>query len=74
MKRAIRTVLWLVAAGLIVIDGLNMTLELTRHWLRQTNLSIWFCLLWAILIVLGVVLFLKASTLASRLTDDFDDE
>jgi len=73
MKRAIRMVLWLVAAGLIVIGGLNATLELTRHWLRQTNLNVWFCLLWVVLIVLGVVLFLKATALASRLTDDFDE-
>ena len=66
-------VLWLIAAGLIVIGGLNVTLELTRHWLRQTSLSAWFCLLWVVFIVLGVILFVKASALASRLTDDFDE-
>jgi hypothetical protein len=73
MKHAIRMVLWLIAAGLIVIGGLNVTLELTRHWLRQTSLSAWFCLLWVVFIVLGVILFVKASALASRLTDDFDE-
>ena len=66
-------VLWLIAAGLIVIGGLNVTLELTRHWLRQTSLSAWFYLLWVVFIVLGVILFVKASALASRLTDDFDE-
>jgi drug/metabolite transporter superfamily protein YnfA len=73
MKHAIRMVLWLIAAGLIVIGGLNVTLELTRHWLRQTSLSVWFCLLWAVFIVLGVILFLKASALAGRVTDDFEE-
>ena len=73
MKRTVQMVLRLVVAGLIVIGGSNVGLEFERHWLRHTKLNIGFCLLWAITVVLGVVLFAKASALASRLTDDFDE-
>ena len=73
MKRAVQMVLRFIAAGLIVVGGLNVVLEFARHGRVSAALNLWACLLWAVLIALGVALFAKASALASRLTDDFDD-
>jgi len=74
MKRTVQMVLRFIAAGLIVVGGLNLVLEFARHGRGSAALNLWACLLWAVLIALGVVLFAKASALASQLTDDFDDE
>jgi hypothetical protein len=73
MKRTVQMVLRLIAVGLSVVGGLNVAVEFARHWRRPVPLNLWACLLWAIPIVLGLALFVMASTLASRLTDDFDE-
>ena len=65
-------VLRFVAAGLMVIGGLNLLLQFAGRRKGLTP-NLWTCLLWAVLIALGVALFVKASALASRLTDDFDE-
>jgi hypothetical protein len=72
MKRAVQMVLRLIAAGLMVIGGLNLLLQFAG---RRKGLApnLWVCLLWGVLIALGVALFAKAAALASQLTDDFDE-
>ena len=54
MKRTVQMVLRLIAAGLILIGGLNVGLEFERHWLRHATLNLRLCLLWAIPVVLGL--------------------
>jgi hypothetical protein len=74
MKRTVQMVLRLIAAGLILIGGLNAAVEFARRWRLHDTLDPWTCLLWAMPVVLGLALFVKAAALARRLTDDLDDE
>ena len=73
MKRAVQMVLRLIAAGLLVVGGLNLVLEFARRGRGAAALNLWTCLLWAVLIGLGVLLFAKAPALASQWTDDFEE-
>jgi hypothetical protein len=73
MKRAVRTILRLVAAGLVVFGGLEFGLELMRHRLEQAEVSLWHCLIGVVLTILGVGLFAASARLAKRWTADFED-
>ena len=73
LKRAARLVLWMIAAGLILIGGLNLSLEFIKHHLHQTEISLWRCAAWAVPVLLGAFLFSRSSALASHLTEDYDD-
>ncbi len=74
VKRAARLVIWFAAAGLIVIGGLNLILEFIEHRLHQTPVNVWRCIGWSVPVLIGAVLFVRGSALASRLCRDFDDE
>ena len=73
MKRAVRAVLRLIAAGLILFGGLQIGLELTRHRLQKTDFSFWSCAMGAALAALGIFLIAASASLAEQLTDDFED-
>ena len=73
MKRAVRTVLRLVAAGLILFGGLALSLEFLRQRLPEAGISIWRCFLGALLLVLGGTLCALSARLAERFTADFDE-
>jgi hypothetical protein len=70
LTRGIRLVLWLGAAGVVVIGALNIGLELVRHYLKHTPVSVWHCGLWSLLLILGGLLALAAPRLARQLGDD----
>lgn len=72
MKRAVRTVLRLIAAGLMLFGGLELGLEFLRRNLPEARISLWRCLIGAILIALGGTLFAVSARLAEQLGDDFD--
>jgi hypothetical protein len=56
MKRAVRDILRLVAAGLIMFGGLEIGLEWLQHRLHQANtIRLWHCVLGGILAGLGAV-------------------
>ncbi len=74
LTRAVRDALRLVAGGLVVIGLLGLGLELTKYELKRTDLDFLNCFLWALPILLGVVLAIKSTAIARRLTNDFDDE
>ena len=73
MNRAVRTVIRLVAAGLMVIGGMVIGLEFMRDRVKHAQLSVGQCVLGGLLIVAGVVLFWASSRLAERLADDFEE-
>jgi hypothetical protein len=73
MKRAVRSVLRLLAAGAVVVGGMELGLEFTRHRLRGTTASVWHCLLGALIVLAGVALFAASDRLARTLTDDFEE-
>jgi hypothetical protein len=73
MKRAVRDLLRLIAAGLCVFGGLEIGLAWLRHRVQKTGISPWHCVLGSILVALGVALFAASARLAGHLTDDFDE-
>ncbi|HXT10184.1 MAG TPA: hypothetical protein VN873_01370 [Candidatus Angelobacter sp.] len=80
MKRAVRTLIQIVAACLVIFGVLEIGLEIAHHQIQvrhhaepiQTN--VWSYVIGAVLVALGVVLFLGSNSLAEQLTDDIDDE
>lgn len=73
MKRAIRTVIRLIAAGAIVIGGMDCSLEIAHHWKHFKEVSLWVCIINFLVIVAGVILFAASAALAEKLADDFDE-
>jgi hypothetical protein len=73
MKRAVRTVLRLVAAGLILFGVLALGLEFLRQRLPEAGLSIGRIALGVLLLVLGGILFALSARLAERFAEDFDE-
>lgn len=73
MKRAVRAILRLIAAGLLVFGGLELGLEFMRRRVHKAQISLWHFVIGAVLIALGVLLFAVSARLAEQLTDDFDE-
>ncbi len=73
MKRAVRAIIRLIAAGLIVFGGMEIGLELVRRRVQKAEISVWHCILGVVLIGLGVLIFAVSASLAEQLTDDFDE-
>ena len=80
MKHAVRTLIRIIAAALLVFGTLEIGLELVHHQVQvrehaQTiHTNVWHYIIGAVLIVVGVILFLGSESLADQLTDDIDDE
>lgn len=72
MKRAVRSVIWLVAAALAMLGALGIGLEFVRHRMQGAPFSIWHIALDVLAILAGVFFFLAADSLAEQLTDDID--
>lgn len=72
MRHAVRTVIILVAAGMILIAVMFVGLELLKGRAGRGALSAWHWVLSALLVVAGIVLVWKSNALAQTLTDDFD--
>ena len=73
MKRAVRSVIRLVAAGFLLVGAMEMGLEFVRHRLRGTPFGWWRVLLGLGLAVVGAALWALSRRLAETLTDDFDE-
>lgn len=73
MRRAVRTVIRLIAAGIIVVGGMNAGLEYVRHRMQGAEVSPWRVAIGTFGVVLGVGLFAASSPLAKRMTEDFEE-
>lgn len=73
MKRAVRTVIRLIAVGVALVGGMNAGLELVRHQMQGAEINLWRVCLGVLGVVLGLVLFATSSALAERLTDDIEE-
>ena len=79
MKRAVCTLIRIIAAGLLVFGALDIVLELVHHLVQVRNhveniqTNVWHYIIGAILIIVGVILFLGSESLADQLTDDIDE-
>ena len=74
MKRSVRMLLRLTASGIITVGGMEFVLEYMRHRFRGAEVHLWNCILGAVLVALGVILFAFSARLAERWTDDFDED
>ena len=72
MRRAVRTVIRLIAAGIIVVAVMSLALEFTRSRQHRADFAVWRCVIDFLAVALGVVLFATSSKLAARLTDGFE--
>lgn len=73
MKRAVRTLIRIIAAALVVFGGMQMALEFFRDRLNETGLRWGPIIIGALLIVGGIILLAASAALAERFTDDFDE-
>ena len=79
MKRAVRSVIQLIAAGLVIFGALEICLEIAHHMIQvhkhiePVATNIWHYIIGAVLLVLGTILFLGSESLAEQLTDEPDD-
>ena len=73
MKRAVRSVIRLIAAGFLLVGGMELGLEFVRHRLRGSHLGLWRCLLGLALAIAGGLLLAFSGRLAESLTDDFEE-
>ena len=73
MKRAVRMVIRLIAAGIIVVSGMNVGLEYVRQRLSDVEVG-WVRVCLGVLgVALGGALFAASNKLAGRMTDDIDE-
>jgi drug/metabolite transporter (DMT)-like permease len=79
MKRAVRTLIQIIAAGLMIFGVLEIGLELEHHAVQVRNhvepveTNLWRYIIGALLLLVGVILFAGSDSLAEQLTDDIDE-
>jgi drug/metabolite transporter (DMT)-like permease len=79
MKRAVRTLIQIIAAGLTIFGALEIGLEIVHHQVQVHNHAdpvkndIWRYVIGAVLLLLGLILFAGRESLAEQLSDDIDD-
>lgn len=79
MKRAVRTLIRIIAAALFVFGALEIGLELEHRQLQIRNhvepvqTNVWHYIIGALLFVAGIILFAGSESLAEQLTDDIDE-
>jgi len=73
MKRAVRNLIRLIGATIIVFGGLEIGLEYLRHRLRGAEIGLWNCIVGSVLIALGALLIAASSKLAEHFSGDFDE-
>jgi hypothetical protein len=73
MNRAVRNLIRVIAAALVVIGGLLLGLQFIQHRTRGVEFSLSQMLLGAGLIIGGIVLLIVSAKLAKKLTEDFEE-
>ena len=73
MRRAVSGVIRFIGVGLILLGGVEFSLEYARHRYRGAGISMWHCIIGSVLVLVGVILFVTSAKLAERLTDDSDE-
>ena len=79
MKRPVRTLIQIIAAGLMLFGVLEIGLEFAHHQVQirehiePIKTNIWRYVIGVALFAVGVVLFAASDSLAEQLTDDIDE-
>jgi drug/metabolite transporter (DMT)-like permease len=80
MKRAVRTLIQIIGVAAVIFGVLEIVLEIAHHQIQVRDHvdpiknNIWSYVIGAVLMVVGVILFLGSNSLAEQLTDDYDDD
>ena len=72
-KKAALSLIRLVASGFMLFGFIYLGLYLFKSFLAKSEVQIGSCLLSAIPVVIGLVILIKSSAIANRLTQDFDE-
>ena len=73
-EKGIRSLLLLVAFGMVLIGALQVGLEFTRHRIKNTELDVLGLVLWGALNVLGLLLMVTSGSLARKICGEDDDD
>jgi hypothetical protein len=79
MKRPVRTLIQIIAAGLMLFGVLEIGLEFAHHQVQirehiePIKTNIWRYIIGVLLFLVGIILFLGSDSLAEQLTDDIDE-
>ncbi len=73
MKRAVRSLIRIIAAGLIGFGIIEMALEFVRVRTKDAATNLWTWIIGALLILAGIFLFATSTRLAEKFTDDFEE-
>jgi hypothetical protein len=79
MKRAVRTLIQIIAVGLMIFGVLEIGLEFAHHQVQvrehiePIKTNIWRYVIGVVLFLAGIILFLGSNSLAEQLTDDIDE-
>jgi hypothetical protein len=79
MKRAVRTLIQIIAAGLMVFGALEIGLEIehhlvqARHHVDPLKTNVWSYIIGGVLLIIGMILFAGSDSLADQLTDDIEE-
>ena len=72
-RKAARLLVRLVASGFMLFGFFNLALYLFKSYLDRAEVHAGRCLLLGIPLVIGLVILIKSSAIANRLTQDFDE-
>lgn len=68
-SRKARTLIYLVAAGFLIVGALNIAAYLLKCRHDQVAVNLWRCLYLSIPLVVGLVILIKSSALARRIEE-----
>jgi hypothetical protein len=72
-KKAALLLIRLVASGLMLFGVINIALYLMKSFLNRSDVPTGRCLAMGIPIAIGLVILVKSSAIAGRLTQDLDE-
>ena len=73
MRRAVRSLIRLIASGLLLFGAIEIGFQYMNHRARHAEINLWHCIAGAVLFVAGLILLGLSAKLAERLTDDFEE-
>ena len=73
MRRVVRSLIRIIAAGLVGFGIIEIAFEFARHRANGTEINSWHFIAGALLMVGGIALFATSARLAKKLTADFDE-
>ena len=73
MRRAVRSVICLIASGLVLFGAVEIGFQYMNHRARHAEINMWHCIAGGVLFAAGLILLGLSAKLAEQLTDDFEE-